>query len=181
MAYNDATAKFSPPSSTLDASTSVNGILRPAIYAQPDLPAVSLRFGTGDGQINLVSKLYQATLAATPGTLDLTALVDNFGTAVNNARIKGLVFYNLSTTAATPLKVGANGTNPFAAMFGDVTDILMVPNGYLNSSGSIVPGFAIICAPAAAGLVTSGTSKVIKLDPGSATIPYAFAAFGVDA
>ena len=45
---------------------------------------------------------------------------------------------------------------------------------------TVHPGFAIMGFPASAGLATSGTSKVIKIDSGSNTVPYAFAAFGND-
>lgn len=180
MAYNDVSASFAFPTGNVDATTTTNGIQDGRNWSFPSIQNVRFKKGTGALQINLITKLYQATLAATTVLHDLTTLLDEYGTAINFARVKGVLLLNFATTAGYTLKAGGAVSNPWAAPFADVSDKIIVPPGYLNGS-TIVPGFVMIGAPDAAGLVTSGTSKVLQLDSGSNSVPYGMALFGADA
>lgn len=182
MAYLDTNMTIRPWSGSLDASSSTNGIVDSKVFQFPTLPTTSFKAGTGNLQINLMTKLTFGSLASTTVLIDLTTLTDEFGTAINFARAKGILLLNFATTAGFILKAGGAGTNPWAAPFGTTTDKIIVPNGCFASDGTtIIPGQVVVIAPAAAGLVTSGTSKVLQLDSGSNTVAYGYAIIGADA
>lgn len=167
---------------TIDASTTVNGITDGKTYSLPQLPQLNFSKGTGNGQFNLLTPLVLGSLASTTLLVDLTTGADEWATAINMARAKVLLVLNFETTASHILKVGGATTNPWLAPFADVTDKLVVQPGYLASDGTtIVPGFILLSAPAAAGMATSGTSKVLQLDSGSNTVAYGYAILGADA
>jgi len=180
MAYNSVAATFPFPTGSVDASATVNGVVDNKNYSVPTPARVTFGLGTGALKINLISKLYQASLVATTAVIDLTALLDEWGTAINFARVKGIVIYNFATTPGFVLKVGAAGTNPWDGLaVTAASDKFKVPPGYLNGP-VVVPGFVMVGAPDAAGLVV-GTPKNIQLDSGANTVPYGIQFFGADA
>ena len=86
--------------------------------------------------------------------LDLNGVLnDDFGAALTFTKVKGLLVRNLGTVAN--IKVGGAALNGFASMFGDATDILIIPPG----------GMIVLVAPNAAGYgVTDTTGDLLKVE-----------------
>lgn len=183
MAYTDAQITI--------AGNILSGWLNPGIsagslgtlstkYPIPNIPGATFALGTGAGKFNLMTVL-AATLTAATEEIDLTTLTDPGGQAINFARIKGYGLFNFSVaggSSAGNLIVGGAASNPWAAPFdGTGTSKLVVGPG--PSSG--VPGGVVHWFGDATGLAVSGTSKVLKLDSGAATVPWVFIPFGNDA
>lgn len=116
--------------------------------------------GTGAGAINLVYAKQIALVASTPQTLDLSALTALDGSSVNFARVRELVIQVVTATSAFNVTVGAAASNPWAPFWGTTgTDVVFAGSiRYFTDPTSVGAGV---------GAVTSGTSKALKLDPGS--------------
>jgi len=116
--------------------------------------------GTGAGAIDLIYARQIALVASTPQTLDLTALTDLSGATVNFARVRELVVQVVTTTSAFNVTLGAAAANPWTPLWGTTgTDTVFAGSiRYFTDPTSIGSGV---------GAVTSGTSKNLKLDPGS--------------
>lgn len=115
--------------------------------------------GTGASMVDLVYAKQLTLLASTPQTLDLTSLTDLSGATVNFARIRELVIQVVTTTSGYTVTVGAAAANPWAALWG-TTGTMVIPAGSIFRVSE--PNLL-----STAGLVTSGTSKNLKLDPGA--------------
>lgn len=114
--------------------------------------------GTGAGQGDLLYAK-QLTLAATPTTLDLTALPDVSGATVNFARVREHGVQVVTTTSGRAVILGGAATNPWAHVNG-----VIVPAGgvvYFADPSSVGSGI---------GAVVTATSKSYKLDPGANSI-----------
>lgn len=116
--------------------------------------------GTGAGQVDLIYAKQLTFAASTPQTLDLAAIVDMSGATVNMARIREIVIQVVTTTVDFNLTVGAAAANPWAAIWGTTGTHVVMAGSLLYISDPTSVG-------ASKGLVTSGTSKTLKLDPGS--------------
>lgn len=116
--------------------------------------------GTGAGAINLIFAKQIALVASTPQTLDLTTLTDLSGAAVNFARIRELVVQVVTATSGFNVILGNAAATAFAAFWGATgTDTVFAGSiRYFTDPTSVGVGI---------GAVTSGTSKSLKLDPGS--------------
>jgi hypothetical protein len=116
--------------------------------------------GTGAGAINLVYAKQIALVASTPQTLDLTSLTDLSGATVSFARVRELIVQVVTATSAFNVTLGAAASNPFAAFWGTTgTDVVYAGSiRYFTDPTSVGAGV---------GAVTSGTSKSLKIDPGS--------------
>lgn len=116
--------------------------------------------GTGAGQINLIYARQLTLVASTPQTIDLTALADLSGATVNFARIRELVIQVVTSTSGFDVTLGAAASNPWAPFWGTTgTDTVFAGSiRYFTDPTSVGAGV---------GAVTSGTSKNLKLDPGS--------------
>jgi hypothetical protein len=116
--------------------------------------------GTGAGAINLIYAKQIALVASTPQTLDLTTLTDLSGATVSFARIRELVVQVVTTTAGFNVTLGNAAATSFAAFWGAAgTDTVFAGAiRYFTDPTSVGVGV---------GAVTSGTSKSLKLDPGS--------------
>ncbi len=126
--------------------------------------------GTGSGQIDMLYAK-KLTLAATPTTLDLTALTDLNGDALNFLRIREFIIQNLATTAAYVVTVGGAGSNAWLGFFGTTTSTLTMPTN-VGATGN----YATIqlsdpyTIGASTGAYVGASSKYLKLDPGANTI-----------
>ena len=116
--------------------------------------------GTGAGAYDLAYAKQLTFVASTPQTLDLTAIVDLSGATVNMARIREIVIQVVTTTVDFNLTVGAAAANPWAAIWGTTGTHVVMAGSTLYISDPTTVG-------SGKGLVTSGTSKNLKLDPGS--------------
>lgn len=137
----------------------------------PNIAPIPYTLGTSAGQLNLISYA-SGSAAASPATLDLTALTDPYGGAVNLAKVNYVLILNDSTADANFLLLDGTVSNAWKAPFNAITTAkLVIPPG-LTISGTNYPGMAMLTGLNTSGLAVSGTSKVISLDPGANTIPY---------
>jgi hypothetical protein len=146
----------------------------------PDIPAVTFDYGTGLGNINLLG-YRTGTAAAAPSTLDLAAITDPEGNPINFARVRAIEFLNFATADASILLLDGTVANAWKAPFNAIATakLVILPGRLVGTSP--VPGGALLWGANLTGYVTSGTSKVISLDPGAATIPWRVGLFGVNA
>lgn len=182
MAYDNLTVTLSPPAAHTDLATTIAGaIVVSQQYDVPTLPTIKLKLGTGAAKANLVSKLYTATLAGAILDIDLTSLVDGGGNPVNLARAKGLAIYHLTATAGYTVLVGGAASNAWSAPFnGSTTAKNTLFPACNDATGALVPGKIEMAAPDATGIAVSGTSKILRLDPGANTVLVAYFLFGCD-
>jgi len=146
---------------------SLPSINLPTTYSVPcDMPKMDRVYssGTGAGQVDGIhSKTY--SLAATPTTLDLTAMTDPNGAAItcSTGRIRSLWLQNLSNYAIT---IGAAASTQWLGMLGTTTSTLVVPpNGILTFSDPTTVGTS-------AGAYVDSTHKSLKIDPGANTVQF---------
>lgn len=116
--------------------------------------------GTGAGMVDLVYAKQLTFVASTPQTLDLTAIVDLSGATVNMARIREIEIQVVTATVDFNLTLGAAASNPWAPIWGTTGTHSVMAGAYFYYSDPNTVG-------SGKGLVTSGTSKNLKLDPGS--------------
>lgn len=181
MAYDNVTVTIPAPSGHYDVSTTFGSAVQTTNeYDLPALPGAKFKYGTGAAKVNLLSKLYTATLAAAPLDIDLTTLADFHGGVVDLARAKGFVVLNLDTSGHS-VKVGDAASNAWAAPFdGSATAKVTLAAGCADSTGNVLPGKVEFCAPDATGLAVGGSSKVLRLDPGANTVNVAYFFYGCD-
>jgi hypothetical protein len=146
----------------------------------PDIPQVAFGFGTGLGNINLLAyKVGTATAAA--AAIDLSTITDPEGNAINFARVRAVEILNFATADGSILLLDGTVANAWKAPFNAIaTAKLVIPPGRTVGTNP-VPGGVLLWGANLTGYVTSGTSKVISLDPGAATIPWRVALLGVNA
>lgn len=150
---------------TVQLVTGFNQTVTSGLVTTQTLPAsISLTTqyanGTGAGQVNLIYAKQIALVASTPQTLDLTALLDLSGATVNFARVRELVVQVVTATSAFNAILGNAASNAWAPFWGATgTDTVFAGSiRYFTDPTSVGAGV---------GAVTSGTSKNLKLDPGS--------------
>jgi hypothetical protein len=140
----------------LDLSNSINDLQL--------APEFTLADGAGINAANLV---YQdtVTLAAAGETLlDLTALTDALGSAVNFARVKLIYLRNKSATAGDNLQLGGTVSAGLSTLY------VGTNAGQLIGPG----GIALLVNPSAAGwAVTATTADILRIgNPGANSITY---------
>ena len=165
------------------ATTSIDGIFRLSVgqtlSTLPVPPALvqefSQRFPLGNGTGALQYDLLHVkkySLAGSAQSIDLTSLADLSGATVNMARVRGRLICSRATGSGHTLTIDTTVSNGFKG-FDDGT------------SGSKRRLFSTLAAGATTfnvdfaddlhsvgagvGAVTSGTSKIISLDPGANT------------
>lgn len=149
-------------------------------FTTPPLPRERLTQGTGAGQFNAASKFYTASASGVT-SYDLTTLLDPLGNSLNLDNARYIVVLNYATTAGYKLLLDGTASNAWTAPFNGITTAkLVIPPGWADGAGNVYPGRLVLGGGAAAGLVTSGTSKVVALDAGANTIPHAFFVVGCD-
>lgn len=180
MAYKSLTASVSGSafSVSLDPGlTYGTSVKPPSKFNLPALQSLPFAFGTGAGKINLAAVQGGTLAVSTPVNVDLSTMTDPYGAAVNFAKVRGLMIVNFSTSAV--LTVGAAASNPWTALMGGTTPTFFVGPGYLDATtGKVHPGYEIKARGDAAGFAVSGSSKVLKLDPGASTFDYFLALIG---
>lgn len=133
-------------------------------YTFPENFKLNLSPGTTADSANLI---YSATIAftAAPQVLDLTALTDPTGGAVNFARVRSIWIKVKSTTDGTTLKLGygATTTNAWTSLVSNPGQI------FLQASTANNDSMFVLSAPNTTGWAVSSTNKLLQLDPGAAT------------
>jgi len=126
--------------------------------------------GTGASQVNLAHfKEYSLTAAAQ--SIDLTSNTAPDGTTNNMVRVRYIQIVMLSTSTSDVLTIDMTVTNGFKAPGDPSTGSKVVLTGNAASS-TIYNVYTWIdkdCVGASLGGLTSGTSKIISLNPGSGT------------
>ena len=141
--------------------TPANAVISGTSIPIPLTIGVKFANGTAADQIDLVYANRLTFVSATLQTLDLTALTDVLGAAVNFARVKFLAVKIYTQTDAASLTLGAAAANPWAAIWGATGTHVVFP----SSAGNPDAGWFIADAPNTTGMVVSGASKVLKLLP----------------
>lgn len=137
---------------------------------QPFNQTISWGNGTGAEQYDLLHVKAYALAGATQ-SIDLTSLADLSGATVNMARVRAMAFVNLGTTSGYNLTIDTTVSNGFKGFNGAsgskriVYASLSTTKPFYNADVVVDP----YSVGGAVGAVTSGTSKVITLDPGANT------------
>lgn len=149
------------------------GVVQP--YDIPTGVNLPLNFGSGTGSnnIDLIYAKAITLVASTPQTLDLTSLTDLSGASINFARVRDFAVINTSTTTGQIVTVGAAATNAWVGPLGTTTSTAIVYPG-VTGAATPSPGHIRWTDPyttgVSGGMVVTGTSKSVKLDPGANTI-----------
>lgn len=123
--------------------------------------------GTGSRQADLVGASDGTIATGTPLDIDLKALTDEFGAAVNMAEIVAFVVINDSATAGETITVGAAASNAWVAWLGDASDTI-----------KIGPGGMLFWQSPIDGVATDATHKVLRLAASAASVAYRFMVVG---
>lgn len=128
--------------------------------------SLDLTDGTGASQANQQWHASRTLGAGASETLDLAgSLTDAFGNTVTLARVKAILIKNTSNNAAGVLTVGGAGSNPWASLFGDVSDTIKIrPGGF----------FLLACSDATGYAVTAGTGDRLQLSNGDSGNPLTY-------
>lgn len=118
--------------------------------------------------LDLIDLIYFATLtfvASTPQVLDLTSLTDPFGGAINFKRVKKIVIkpHGLADAVTLTLGYGTTTTNAWTGLFSNPGTIALQAAPTPTNDA-----FLAVNAPNATGYLVGSSSKLLKLDPGSA-------------
>jgi hypothetical protein len=170
-------------SATLDPGATAGQVGMPlSTWQFPALSELGFDLGaTGSFKFNVIGTKTLALAGATQ-TVDLSTIPDPFGTVLNMASVSAWLVLNDAAVAGYVLQVGGNATNPWAAPFnGSATAQITVPPGDTNAFGQFCPGFALLGGPRSANFAVTGTSKVIKFDPGANTFQARLLALGLSA
>ncbi len=110
--------------------------------------------GTGANQVKKIWSDTRTISASSNDDLDLAGgVVDAFGTTLTFTAVKA-IFVKAADGNTNNVVVGAEGTNEFASMFGDVSDTIVLPPG----------SFVAFSNPSAAGYaVTAGTGDKLRI------------------
>ena len=116
--------------------------------------------GTAADQIDLVAVKSFTFVASTMQTVDLSAMTDILGNAVNFAEVVLFAIRMESTTDAATLTLAPDVTNGWAALFSSNL-VLHAATATTNPNGS----FFVAATPAATGWAVDSTHKVIDFTP----------------
>lgn len=126
--------------------------------------------GTGAGAADLIhSKSY--SLAGSAQSIDLTAIADLSGSTVNMARVREIIIVMKSVTSGHILTIDTTVSNGFKVL-GDGTTgnkTRLFANASTATTYNKFQWQDKDSTGGSTGGVTSGTSKVISLDPGANT------------
>lgn len=119
------------------------------------------------GAADQVDLKYTATLTfvtATPQVLNLQALTDVVGAAINFARVRSITIKMRGPVDGQVLKLGYSGvtSNAWTSLVTNPGQILLQAFATANNDCVFV-----ITAPGAAGYVVGSTNRLLQLDPGT--------------
>lgn len=180
MAYDKMTGSIGPQ--LIQGSVTPVSPYSGVSASLPNMAApVTFQNGTGLGNINLIG-LASGTAAAAPASVDLTTMTDVVGAAINFARVRAVMILNKASNDAYKLLWDGTVTNAWKDPFnGLAVAKLSIPPGAIQAGTAVAPGGVLIWGSNLTGLVVAPTSKLIVLDPGANTIPYAVHLLGVNA
>lgn len=155
-------------SGTVQLKTDLDQTVSSGVVSAQNLPATlsvttSYANGTGANQVDLIYAKQIALVASTPQTLDLTSLTDLSGASINFARVRVLDLQVVTTTSGDNVTLGDAASNAWAAIWGATgTHTVMAGSRFVFNDPT--------STGAGVGAVVSGTSKSLKIDPGSANV-----------
>jgi hypothetical protein len=117
--------------------------------------------GSAADQFNKVHSKTYVFAASTPQTLDLQSLVDVTGAAISFTVIRLFAYRIQATTATFVITEGNAGANEFNGILTSGSKRIWYPSSAGNS------GYSIVQAPSTTGIPVSGSSHLLKLDPGT--------------
>jgi hypothetical protein len=129
--------------------------------------------GTNSDQVNLK---YTNTIAlnAANTTLDLTALTDDYGGAVNFKRVKSIFIKNKAATDGMNLTVAPGASNGWNSAF--VGAMTVCPSTNASNDGAF-----LMTAPSTTGYAVSNTVKNLTLNPAANAFSVDIEIMGCDA
>jgi hypothetical protein len=166
-------ATFTNVSGPINLTCNLTEIITTGVVSSYNLGAVLNRNvtysnGTAAGMIDLVYAK-QLSLAGAVTTLDLTALTDMNGAAINFARVRELIIQSLATTAAFTLAIGNAASNAWTGFLGATSIFTMPTNVGATGNYATTQWSDPYTVGAATGAYVDGTHKNLKLDPGANT------------
>ena len=117
--------------------------------------------GTGADKVDGIATLLLPLVASTPQVINLQALTDPLGLALTVTKVRFIVIKNLSVTDGQILVVGGAGVGEFNGFLSSGATLAVYPSSLGND------GFVLFSAPSGTGYPVSGTSHLLKLDPGA--------------
>jgi hypothetical protein len=136
------------------------GLISPLYVGQGVSQTDTYSSGTGSGQADTPYAAQLTLVASTPQTIDLTALKDPAGNAINFARVREFIVQNTATTAGYDCKVYAGTTNPVAWLPPSASAIYCRYGSVIRISDKVSTG-------AGNGNIVGATAKSVTFDPGS--------------
>jgi hypothetical protein len=128
--------------------------------------------GAGANQVKQIWADIRTIAASGNDDINLTSLTNALGAAIVFTSIKGLMIK--ANAANTNNLIIGDAATPFASMFGDPEDTLIVPPG----------GLILLANPSAAGYaVTASTNHLLRITNGNSgtTVTYQIFLFGATA
>ena len=117
--------------------------------------------GTAADQCQLVHNKTYTFVASTPQTIDLQSLLDVNGTSISFSAVRMLAIRVNATTDGQVLLVGNAGANEWDGITSSGGKVVVYPSSGVND------GFMLFQMPNTTGAVVTGTTHLLKLDPGS--------------
>jgi hypothetical protein len=137
----------------------LNGQRLPIPLPNRNLLASFKTAGVAADQVNLIYANTLTFVSTVPQTLDLTALLDPLGAAVNFARVRFQAYRINSNTVGAYLILGGAATNEWTGMLGTGSGLKILASTAAND------GFFVISAPNTNGYPVTGTSKNLLMTP----------------
>lgn len=123
--------------------------------------SVAFTNGATADKINLIHAATYTFTSATPQTIDLSALTDIIGAAVNFARVRAIVVKMNSVTDGATLTLTAGASNGNTNILGTAAGLIIGSASATNSSGACL----ILTSPNTTGYVVDGTHKTLTFTP----------------
>jgi hypothetical protein len=119
--------------------------------------------GTAADQVDGISVQSLTFAPSTPQNIDLTALQDVLKNNITCARVRFMAIKVYWQTDNVPLLVGGAGSNEWNGPLSSGGKLSVYPSSAANS------GWFILTAPQTTGIPVTGGSKILKLDPQTAS------------
>lgn len=160
---------------TINLTAQASEIISSGVVTTQTIPAgitqgITYTSGTGSLQCDLIYAK-QLSLAAAATTLDLTSLADLIGSSYSFARVRELIVQHLGSVGSQVVLVGSASASAFSAFMGASQQASLYAGGASSLSSYNAIRFSDpYTVGSTSGAVTGASSKLLKLDPGAATI-----------
>lgn len=139
-----------------------SGFLSGVVLPIPLTLAVTYLNGTAADKIDLCGVKSFTFSGTTPQTVDLKAMLDVQGAAVNCVRVRAFIFRAESTTDAVTVTLSPNASNGWSTGFiGASSSVVVQAGSATNPNGA----WLMVTAPNTTGMAVDATHKVIDFTP----------------